>query len=127
MGIIVSLLVPIVIVAVIVGVVSRAVRGRDDPDAALSVRRLFVYLLLLATLAIAAAGVQALLDLAFDTEASLVEEGSARQARGLAFVLVGVPSYVLLFRYLLRELGADPREERSLGWRIYLNLTLGIA
>ncbi len=127
-GFLVSILIFGLIVAAVVAGIGRATRGRStDEDSAVSVRRLFVYLLLLAALAISATGIAALLEIVFDTGASLADRGSAREARGVSFVLVGVPSFVLLFRYLLGRLAADPRETASPGWRLYLNITLGVS
>ncbi len=127
-GFLVSILIFGLIVAAVVSGIGRAARRRStDEDSAVSVRRLFVYLLLLAALAISATGIEALLEIVFDTDASLADRGSAREARGVSFVLVGVPSFILLFRYLLHRLAADPREIVSPGWRLYLNITLGVS
>lgn len=127
-GFLLTILIFGLIVAAVVSGVGRAARGgHADEDSAVSIRRLFVYLLLLTALAISAAGVEALLEIVFDTDASLADRGSAREARGVAFVLVGVPSFVLLFRHLLARLASDLREALSPGWRLYLNITLGVA
>jgi len=112
----------------IVSIAKRFTRGSDEPgDATVSFRRLFIYLLLLAALAIAATGIEQLLEILFDRSQTIAGDDTARQARGFAFLLIGGPSYVLLFRHVTSRLRVDPTEETSAGWRIYLNATLGIS
>ncbi len=124
-GSVFSLLIFVLIVWAIVSAARRFGGGDGGAtDTAVSFRRLFIYLLLLAAVGITAIGAQQILEIVLDTGRTIAGDDSARQARGVAFLLVGAPSLFFLARHLQRRLEADPYEERSAGWRIYLNAAL---
>jgi hypothetical protein len=110
----------------IVWVIVRLVRGRRDSeqgDQVVSVRRLFVYGLMFATLMLTAIGaVIVLQELIGPSEGG--DEGRSALAFGLALVIVTGPAYGLLLRYGRRRLRQLASERCSFGWAAYLNLTL---
>jgi hypothetical protein len=114
---------------VIVWLIVRVVRGRRDVergDQAVSVRRLFVYGLMFATLALTAIGAvvaaQELLGPSGDTDGD-----RSALAFGLALVIVAGPTYGVLLRHTRRQLRASARESSSFGWAAYLNLSLVVS
>lgn len=111
---------------VIVWVIVRLVRGRRDDapgDQAVSIRRLFVYGLMFATLVLTAVGtVLATQELLGSSER--IRDDRSALAFGLALVLVAGPAYGLLLRHVRRQLGATPDERFSFGWAAYLNVAL---
>jgi hypothetical protein len=113
----------------IVWVIVRVVRGRRDVehgDQVVSVRRLFVYGLMFATLVLTASGavvvVQEVLGPSGDTD-----DDRGALAFGLALVIVAGPAYGLLLRLARRRLGALSSERDSFGWAVYLNLSLVVS
>lgn len=124
-----GLLSQLLILGVIVWVIVRLVRGRRDAeqgDQVVSVRRLFVFGLLFATLMLTAVGaVMVLQELIGPSEGG--DEGRSALAFGLALVIVAGPAYGLLLRYGCRRLGQVASERRSFGWAAYLNLALLIS
>lgn len=111
---------------VIVWVIVRLVRGRragERGDHATSVRRLFVYGLMFATLMLAAAGTTTVLQ---EVLAPTDDEDarSSALALGLALVIVAGPAYALLLRFAGRRLRESQDERRSFGWVAYLDLSL---
>lgn len=82
------------------------------------VRRLIVFALLFALVSIAAVGVAGLLERVIGLGSVLVTD-TAGLARALAFVLIGAPLAVLVWRWERRRL-AEPLERSSLVWSVYL-------
>ncbi len=114
----------------IVWVIVRAVRGRRGPDtedSAVSVKRLFVYGLLFATLMLAVSGAVLTLEEMLETDTDPRGERSEAIALGLSFVIVGAPAYGLLLTHVRRRLAEQAVERESFAWAAYLNLALGIS
>jgi len=84
-----------------------------------TVRRLIVYILLFALVAIGATGLSGLLSRLLETGTALASEDVAGLARSLAFTLIGGPLAALLWWAVWRRL-ADPAERSSLAWGLYL-------
>jgi hypothetical protein len=82
------------------------------------VRRLIVFALLFALVTIGAVGLAGLLDRVIGLGSVLVAD-SAGLARALAFVLIGAPLAILVWRWQRRRL-AEPLERASLVWSVYL-------
>ncbi len=93
-----------------------------DVDRATSVRRLFVYGLMLVTLTLGAVGAT-MIGRTLLTSGWSDEERTAL-ALGLAFVLVAGPAYALLLRFARGRLRDDVGERTSLAWAAYLNIAL---
>jgi hypothetical protein len=110
------------VVFLIVRVVSRRDRGPTE-GAGTSIRRFFLYALMLVTLTLSGIGLGGLLDAVASAGAQITRDSTA-VARALAFTLVGVPVYAGLAIYAARRLRDDPRERESLGWTVYLTATL---
>lgn len=127
LGWILNTLVNIAILALIVWAIVRAMGGRRAPgqpvDHATSVRRLFLYGLLLVTLLLTATGAVLVFQELLGTAPGATEGERAPLALGLAFVIVAAPAYGFLLRHARRRLH-DPEERRSLAWAAYLNLSL---
>ncbi len=126
MSLIIGLLVQLAILGGIVFAIVSAIRGRRQPNlsapgGAISIRRLFQYVLLLAALTVAAFGVGGLLS-------QVISDAAARRgselAGPLALAVVGIPVFWLLGRWIWRQLETDPAEQDSVGWSLYLNVTL---
>jgi hypothetical protein len=113
---------------VIVWVIVRVVRGRRDGepgDQAVSVRRLFVYGLMFATVVLTAVGaVLVAQELIGPSEGP---DDRSALAFGLALVIVAGPAYGLLLRHARRRLGALSSERCSFAWAAYLDLSLLVA
>lgn len=82
------------------------------------VRRLIVFALLFALVTIAAVGLAGLIERVIGLGSVLVVD-TAGLARALAFVLVGAPLAMLVWRWQRRRL-AEPLERASLVWSVYL-------
>jgi hypothetical protein len=111
---------------VIVWVIVRVVRGRregEPGDQAVSVRRLFVYGLMFATVVLTAVGAVLVAQELIGPSEGADGDRSAL-AFGLALVIVAGPAYGLLLRHARRRLGELSSERRSFGWAAYLNLSL---
>ena len=93
-----------------------------DVDRATSVRRLFVYGLMLVTLILGAVGAT-MIGLTLLTSSWSDEERRAL-ALGLAFMLVAGPAYAFLLRFAHGHLRDDDGERTSLAWAAYLNIAL---
>jgi hypothetical protein len=126
MSLIVGLLVQLAILGGIVYAIVSAVRGRSErapvaPGGAISIRRLFQYVLLLAALIVAAFGVGGLLG-------RVISDAAARRgselAGPLALTVTGVPVFWFLGRWIWQQLQSDPLERHSVGWSLYINVTL---
>ena len=121
-----GLLIQLAVIGGIVFAIVSAVRGRgrrDQPTvgSAISIRRLFQYVLLLAALIVAAFGVGGLLS-------RLISDAVARRgselAGPLALAVVGIPVFWLLGQWIWRQLKTDPAERDSVGWSLYINVAL---
>lgn len=84
-----------------------------------SVRRLIVFVLLFATVTIAATGLSGLLGRALDAGNDLTTGDTAGLAQALAFTLVGGPLTLVLWWFLWRGF-ADPAERSSVAWGLYI-------
>ncbi|WP_241977253.1 DUF5671 domain-containing protein [Cryobacterium sp. Sr8] len=84
-----------------------------------TVRRLIVYVLLFALVAIGATGLSGLLSRLLEAGTALASDDVAGLARSLAFTLIGGPLAALLWWAVWRRL-ADPAERSSLAWGLYL-------
>ena len=82
------------------------------------VRRLIVFALLFALVTIAAVGLAGLIERVIGLGSVLVVD-TAGLARALAFVLVGAPLAMLVWRWQRRRL-AEPLERAALVWSVYL-------
>ncbi|MEA2000961.1 MAG: DUF5671 domain-containing protein [Actinomycetota bacterium] len=121
-----GLLFPLAVIGGIVYAIVNATRSRDEsgraaPGGAISLRRLFQYVLLLAALVVAASGVSGVLG-------RVISDAAARRgtelAGPLALTVVGVPVFWLLSRWIWGQLQTDPAEQASVGWSFYLNAAL---
>ena len=111
---------------VIVWVVVWVVRGRrvgERGEQVVSVRRLFVYGLMFATVVLTAVGAVLVLQELIRGSGGADDDRSAL-AFGLALVIVAGPAYGLLLRHARRRLGDLASERGSFGWAAYLNLSL---
>ena len=93
-----------------------------DVGRAASVRRLFVYGLMLVTLTLGAVGAT-MIGCTLLTSGRSDGERTAL-ALGLAFTLVAGPAYTLLLRFARGHLRDDVGERTSLAWAAYLNIAL---
>ena len=82
------------------------------------VRRIIVFVILFALVAVAAGGLSGLLEQAIGASQVLAADDSGL-ARSLAFTLIGAPLAGLLWWWERRRL-ADPAERASLVWALYL-------
>jgi hypothetical protein len=112
------------IVWAVVQAVGRSGTNNEDEreDGAVSIRRLFVYGLLFATLVLAATG--AVLALEEVLTSDRAGDDRSRLALGLALLIVAAPTYGLLLRHARHRLAAAASEARSFSWAAYLNLSL---
>lgn len=119
-------LILLVLIGGIVYAIVNASRGRQDrpggsPSGAISIRRLFQYLLLLAALIVAASGISGILS-------QVISDAAARRdtelAGPLALTVTGVPVFWLLGRWIWAQLQHDPAERQSVGWSLYINTAL---
>lgn len=105
-------------------------------DTAAAARRLVLYTLLLATVMVASIGAAGLAGEAV-RDIGLTGRSTSTMARSLAFLAVGAPTWALLLRFSVRRLGgaglaggaggrAAVEEQRSIGWFLYVNLTLAV-
>ncbi|GMQ85203.1 MAG: hypothetical protein BMS9Abin07_0768 [Acidimicrobiia bacterium] len=101
---------------------SRVEPGGESPGTAL--RRFFLYLVMLIALTLAATGTAQLIASIIAPADTIVATESGVLATALAFVIVGVPVYVLLLRWIRRKLDSDPAERASIGWAAYLSVAL---
>lgn len=125
-----GMVLPLAILGLIVWAIVRVVGQRNDTgadvDHAASVRRLFVYGLLFATLMMSAGGVVLVVQELVGTSPDRGDDRSAL-ALGLAFLIVAGPTYVALLRHVRQRLEGDTEagdERRSFAWLAYLNLSL---
>ncbi|RPI23978.1 MAG: hypothetical protein EHM57_03270 [Actinobacteria bacterium] len=121
-------LIPLVILAGIVYLIVRAVQGRERREASpestgRAVRRLFHYALLFASLLIAAFGIIGLFAAILESDETIAGDASDL-AVPLALTIVGVPLFAGLALWSRRCLVADPDEQRSIAWVLYLSGSL---
>ncbi len=116
-------LIALLVVGGLIFAVVAASRGREPSgtsDGAVSIRRLFQYVLLLAALIVAAVGLSGILERVIGGAAA--RRGS-ELAGSLALLSVGVPVFWALAVVLWRRL-SDPKEQRSVAWALYVNTVL---
>lgn len=129
---VVGLLIQILVMAAIVYAIVAAVRRRSDSlivrSGELSLRRLFVYAMLLASLIVAGIGLSEVLGAALSTAAARRELDLAGP---LAMMVVGLPVFGALALWVRRTHASDPSERSTAAWTLYLNgallVTLGAA
>ncbi len=110
------------IVYLIVRVVSN--RGKHPTQGTgTSIRRFFVYTLMLVTLLVSGIGVAGLIFAAVSAGSQITRDTTAI-AMSLAFSLVGVPVYAGLAFSTARHLRDDPLERDSFGWAAYVTVAL---
>lgn len=121
LGTLVSLALPVLIIILIVRAGRHGGALDDTPGA--PVRRFFQYGLMFVALLLAAFGLDGLGRAAFEAE-GLIGRGSARVASSLALLVVGAPLFGGLAMWTRRRMAADPNERRSIGWLLYITITL---
>ena len=111
-------LIPLLIIGgLVAGAVALA--RRTNPVAGAGLMRLLVTAAFtLATAIIAAVGVAQLLELAFETGDLIAGRSATNIARAVSLTGVGLPTFIVLWRYLLRTL--DRADRSSLVWSLYL-------
>ena len=128
----VSGLIPLLI---LVGIVAAAVwfftRGSgtgEDPGIG-TLKRLYFYGLSFAAMIVAASGAVVLVDYGADRAVSttIFSQGESQLALGLAMFIVGLPVWLMHWRFAQRALVNIPWEARALARRIYLYLVLGVS
>ena len=122
--------------AVIAGVVAAVVAARreaerDEPPADEgigSVRRLFIYLLALVGVVLAAIGVAMIIGGAIDAAngQALILDRRRSLAVALAFAVVGTPAWLLFMLLAQRSVHAHEVERRSQARRLYLGVTRSV-
>ncbi len=127
----ISGLFPLAVLGVIVWAVIRGLQGRKSgpggpQDQAAALGHLFLYGLLLLTLALTASGaVQVAQE--FGGRSGARGEGNGNLATGLALVIVAGPAYVLLLRHVLGRLRSSAAERSAASWTVYLDAAMFIA
>ncbi len=111
-------LIPLLVIAgLVAGAVALA--RRASPAAGTSMLRLLITAAFtLATAIIAAVGVAQLLELAFEGGDVIAGRSATAIARAVALTAVGLPAFVVLWRYLMKTL--DRSDRSSLAWSLYL-------
>ena len=126
-GLLIGILASLIQLGIMVGIVVlvvKAVGGRDKTSTegvGVMIRRVFVYLIMLSMLILAAIGIGGLIDAALP-ETSEITGNSADAARSIAFVIVGLPVFAGLALYTARQLRSDTNEQQSIGWAFYLTV-----
>lgn len=116
-------LLPLLVLGAIVYAIVAAVRRNREaaPDrggGGSGVKRLFVYVMMFASLIVAAIGVTGVLGLAMSSAAA---RRDAALAGPLAMAVVAVPVFAALAVWVFRMLSADASERASIGWALYGN------
>lgn len=116
-------LLPLALVVAIVWLLLRATARRGaveaGQDSAATFRRFLLYALCYVTMLVAAQGVVLLAD-----ELAEDQRSNAALASAISFLIVGLPAYGGLVRWVDRRLAGDIKERRSPAWTVYLNLVL---
>ena len=123
---ILSSFIPLLILGGIIFLVAKLMSNRGkatDESAGVAIRRFFQYAVMLAMLVLTSIGVAGLIDAAASA-GSRVTADATGTALSIAFVIVGLPVFVGLALYTSRKLRTDPREQRSVGWAVYLTIVL---
>ena len=126
-------LLPLLVLGAIVAGIVKMVRHREtitasDPEeGSRGLRRFFVYTILLAALIISAIGVSAALGGVMPGRTRPIDWRSSDAALALAFTVIGIPVWALVWRYVRRNLEGDPRERRSPMWSLYVGAALTIS
>ena len=119
--------------AIVVGIVVFIVRlvskrgesGAEREGTGTSLRRFFVYVIMLVTLLLAGLGVAGLIEAAaLESSGSAARDTASIRRRNIAFVVVALPVFVGLAFYTRRRSTDDPAERRSLGWAFYVTVAL---
>lgn len=132
-GILIISLIPLAIivgiVAAIVALVRRGGDGEEEEPGIGTVRRLFYYGLAFVALMVAASGVILLVSgIVEGLSGARVLSGSETElALGLALTLVGVPIWLLQWRFAQRATEQFPAETRAISRKLYVYLVLGVA
>ena len=114
-------LLPLIILGGIIALIVRVVGNRGDavPEAGgIAVRRFFQYALLYAVVIVVAIGATGLLAELIPGE-ELLRRGTDRNARSLAFLVIGAPVLYGLVRWVRTGLEEED-ERRSLAWALYV-------
>ncbi len=132
-GMLIISLIPVAIVlgivAAIVALARRGGDGAEEEPGIGTVRRLFYYGLAFVALMVAASGVILLVSgIVESLSGTRVLSGSETElALGLAMTLVGVPIWLLQWRFAQRATEEFPAETRAISRRLYVYLVLGVA
>lgn len=120
-----SSLFTLIILGAVINLIVRAVSRRGgltaSDDAGTRIRRFFQYVALFASLVIVAIGLSGLIAAALP-QGDLLVRDSTEAARSLAFLVVGIPLYAALFRWVWLALQRDQAERSSFGWAFYLTV-----
>lgn len=133
LGFVFGALFPLLFLGGIIALIVVVVRRFSEPDRTespgTSVRRFFQYALLLTAMIVAAVGLSELLAAALPDAGTVIaqSEPATRLARPLAFVIVGLPAFLLLWRFTRRQIEENPAERDSLGWAFYVTVAMVIA
>jgi hypothetical protein len=125
-GILSTLLQLAVVIGIIVLVfrlVARRSGGSGHETPGVSLRRFFIYAIMLVTALLAGIGVSGLIEAALESSSATARD-TASIARNIAFIVVALPVFVGLALYTRKRLGTDPEEGRSFGWALYLTTAL---
>lgn len=125
-GILSTLLQLAVVIGIIVLVfrlVSKRGEGSGHETPGVSLRRFFIYAIMLVTALLAGIGVSGLIEAALASSGAIARD-TASIARNIAFVVVALPVFVGLALYTRKRLATDPEEGRSFGWALYLTTAL---
>lgn len=107
--------------------------GTADDDGHGTLRRVFVYSLVLLGAVLTASGLSGILRVVLEGlgGTTLVSESDRGLALGLSLTVVGLPVWLLAWRAAQRDAGTSPAERRSSGRRMYLAavrlISLGVA
>ena len=113
----------IAIVWAIVNASASRRHGNSDqttPDPSTSVRRVVLYGLLFVTMSLAANGVTAVVREVLEQD----RRSNSELAQAISLLVVGVPSFLLLLRFVDARLRTKPDESVAIAWSIYLNAAL---
>ncbi len=114
---------PLVLGAIVLGIVALLRRGGDDEDPGIgTVRRLFYYGVAFVALMLAAGGAQALLTETISATSSevIVRERSSVIAFGVAAFVVGGPVWLVFWLLAQRSVREFPREVGAVGRKVYV-------